>query len=174
MSSFIPARAAARAAVALSLVALSLVALAVPASAHVTIPEGTVEGGGEGAVIHLRVPHGCEGQPTDSVEVQIPEGVVNVTPEAVAGWTVYTNSVATEPYDLDGATLTERTSVVRWSGGTSPTTSTLTSASWPSSPMRVACSRSPSCSTAARRRSPGSRSPAPARTPSLSSGRRPP
>src|SRR5262245_5182379 len=96
---------------------LPLLALSVPVSAHVTIPEGQVPGGGEGAVIHLRVPHGCEGAPTDSIEVQIPTGVIGVTPEAVPGWTVETETEATDPYELYGTTLTERTSVVRWTGG---------------------------------------------------------
>jgi uncharacterized protein YcnI len=108
------ARIGARAALVAS---LPLLAIALPASAHVTIPEGQVPGGGEGAVIHLRIPHGCEGAATDAIEVQIPEGVIGVTPEAVPGWTVETETVATDPYELYGATLTERTSVVRWSGG---------------------------------------------------------
>jgi uncharacterized protein YcnI len=96
---------------------LPLLAIALPVTAHVTIPEGQVPGGGEGAVIHLRVPHGCEGAATDTVEVQIPEGVIGVTPEAVPGWTVEAETVTTDPYQLYGATLTERTSVVRWTGG---------------------------------------------------------
>jgi uncharacterized protein YcnI len=94
-----------------------LLAVVAPASAHVTIPDGVVVGGGDGAVIHVRVPHGCEGASTDTLEVQIPEGVIGVTPEAVPGWTVETEAVETEPYELYGSTLTERTSVVRWTGG---------------------------------------------------------
>jgi uncharacterized protein YcnI len=54
---------------------------------------------------------------TDRLEVRIPEGVIGVTPEAVPGWTVETETVETEPYELYGSTLTERTSVVRWTGG---------------------------------------------------------
>jgi uncharacterized protein YcnI len=94
-----------------------LLTVAAPAAAHVYIPESAVVGGGEGAVIHLRIPHGCEGVATDRLEVQIPEGVIGVTPQAVPGWTVETVSVETEPYELYGSTLTERTSVVRWTGG---------------------------------------------------------
>jgi uncharacterized protein YcnI len=102
------------------LVTVALLAIAVPASAHVIVAEEEVVGGGEGAVIHFRVPHGCEGAATDAIEVQIPEGIIGVTPEAVPGWTVETESVETEPYELYGSTLTERVSVVRWSGGTLP------------------------------------------------------
>jgi uncharacterized protein YcnI len=99
--------------------AVAALALAVPASAHITIPEGEVPSGGS-AVIHLRVPHGCEGAPTDTVEVRIPDGVVSGQPEHIPGWTEETEMVESEPYERFGETLTERVGVIRWSGGSLP------------------------------------------------------
>lgn len=36
----------------------------------------------------FRVPHGCEGKPTNVVRVQIPEGVIAVKPMPKPGWTL--------------------------------------------------------------------------------------
>jgi uncharacterized protein YcnI len=71
-------------------------------------------------VIHLRVPHGCEGAATDTLEVQIPDGVVSAQPEYVPGWTIETEMVESEPYERFGETLTERVGVIRWIGGELP------------------------------------------------------
>ncbi len=66
-----------------------LMAIAVPASAHVEIIDGSaVVGGGEGTQITFRVPHGCAGAATDTIEVKIPDGVTDVKPRQLAGWTV--------------------------------------------------------------------------------------
>ena len=52
-----------------------MLAVALPASAHTTIIDGAaVPGGGHGTQISFRVGHGCDGAPTDTIEVQIPEG----------------------------------------------------------------------------------------------------
>jgi uncharacterized protein YcnI len=95
------------------------VALAAPTLGHVSIAEGEV-GSGSTSVIHLRVPHGCEGASTDTIEVRVPDGVVGAQPEYVPGWTVETETIASEPYERFGETLTERVGVVRWSGGDLP------------------------------------------------------
>lgn len=104
---------------ALLTAAVATLAVALPASAHITIPEGSVPSGGS-AVIHLRVPHGCDGAPTDTIEVQLPDGVVSGQPEYIPGWTVETEMVESEPYERSGETLTERVGVIRWSGGSLP------------------------------------------------------
>ena len=100
-----------------------LAAMALPASAHVGIIDGdAVPGGGHGSVITLRIGHGCEGAATDSIEVRIPEGVTNVRPEWVPGWTIETESRAGSQASAapdvsaghDGAT---EVGIVRWSGG---------------------------------------------------------
>jgi uncharacterized protein YcnI len=98
---------------------VATIAVALPASAHITIPEGSVPAGGS-AVIHFRVPHGCDGAPTDTIEVQLPDGVVSGQPEYIPGWTVETEMVESEPYERFGETLTERVGVIRWSGGSLP------------------------------------------------------
>lgn len=78
--------------------------------------EQVVEAGGGRTAVHLRILGGCEGQAIDRVELTIPEAVVGVAPEAVAGWTVETDRVATEPYEVFGTTLAERVGTVRWIG----------------------------------------------------------
>jgi uncharacterized protein YcnI len=98
---------------------VATLAVALPAAAHITIPEGEVPSGGS-SVIHFRVPHGCEGAATDTVEVQLPDGVVSGQPEFIPGWTVETETVESEPYERFGETLTERVGVIRWSGGELP------------------------------------------------------
>jgi uncharacterized protein YcnI len=94
--------------------------LAAPAAAHVTANPATAPSDGF-AVIAFRVPHGCEGSPTTSLTVQIPEGVVNVKPEAVAGWQVATKiGQYAEPVELFGEQVTEGVKEVTWSGGSLP------------------------------------------------------
>lgn len=97
----------------------TLVAFAVPAFAHVATDPSSVEAGAS-ARVGFRIPHGCEGAPTDTVEIQIPEGVISVKPQFKAGWTVEVEQVDTAPYELWGKTLTTRVGVVRWSGGSLP------------------------------------------------------
>ena len=109
-----------RAASALAVLALLLVS-AMPVAAHATVPDGSdIPQGGDGAVIHVRIPHGCNGAQTDTVSVQLPDGVVNAKPEALAGWKVATERVTSAPYTLWGTTYTDRVGVVTWSGGSLP------------------------------------------------------
>ncbi|MBX3028952.1 MAG: YcnI family protein [Chloroflexi bacterium] len=106
-----------------------LLTLAVPASAHVSIIDGSaVVGGGHGTQITFRVPHGCAGAPTDTIEVLIPEGVTSVQPKWMAGWTIETEPRATAGTptpegttgpDSHGEATTE-VGLVRWTGGPLP------------------------------------------------------
>ena len=94
--------------------------LAVPtsAAAFATIPEDEVfarEGRRE--LIHVRIQEGCDDVATDRVEVEIPEGVLAVIPQAVPGWTATTETIETEPYEIFGQEVTERVSRVLWTGG---------------------------------------------------------
>ncbi|HZG27652.1 MAG TPA: DUF1775 domain-containing protein [Ensifer sp.] len=104
-----------------STLALTLACIiAGPAFAHVTLEkqEATV-GGGYKAV--FRVPHGCKGQATSSIRVQIPEGVVNAKPMPKAGWTLekvkgkYANTY--KPY---GHEVSEGVKEIEWKGGNLP------------------------------------------------------
>lgn len=107
-----------------------LVAVAVPASAHVFVVESQIVGGGFGTEITIRVPHGCDGAATTSLEVQIPAGVTSVKPKLMAGWTI--DVVSTPPVlpsMAPDASFTDEqmdamkapvVSSIKWSGGTLP------------------------------------------------------
>ena len=92
-----------------------LLAGAAPASAHVSPTPSEVPAGGFTAV-GLTVGHGCEASPTTSVQIQVPDAILNVTPAIVPGWDV---EVATEPLDepvegSHGEQITERESMVTY------------------------------------------------------------
>ena len=97
-----------------------LAALSVPAFAHITleVPEA-VAGSTYKAV--LRVPHGCDGNATVAIKVQIPEGFISVKPMPKAGWTLSTTKGAyAKGYDLYGAQVTEGVTEISWTGGNLP------------------------------------------------------
>ncbi len=66
----------------------------------------------------FRVPHGCEGKPTNVVRVQIPEGVIAVKPMPKPGWTLerVTGAYA-NTYDYHGTPVKEGVKEVLWKGG---------------------------------------------------------
>jgi uncharacterized protein YcnI len=100
------------------LAAAGILLLAGPAAAHI---EPTVESAPAGGYLtfSLQVPHGCGEGGTNKLEVQIPDGIDSVTPGVVPGWTIARTVVPLDPPvdDGEGGQLTERTSVVTWSGG---------------------------------------------------------
>ena len=79
-----------------------LMASSTAAFAHVTSSEEPVVSGGRTPVT-FRFDHGCAGQPTTSLRVQIPPGVTDVVAEDPPGWT---STVSTEE--------------IRWQGGSIP------------------------------------------------------
>ncbi|HEX7131432.1 MAG TPA: YcnI family protein [Iamia sp.] len=89
--------------------------LAVPASAHITVDTGSVPAGGFTAVT-LTVPHGCEESPTSEIAVEIPESILNASPQVVAGWEAETTiTELDEPVTSShGDEVTERISEVTW------------------------------------------------------------
>ena len=91
--------------------------MASSASAHVTLEnrQATI-GAGYKAV--FAVPHGCAGSATIKIRVQIPEGVIAVKPVPKPGWNVeaITGKYAAA-YDYQGASISEGTKEVVWSGG---------------------------------------------------------
>jgi uncharacterized protein YcnI len=112
-----------------------MVAGALPASA-VNIPEGGAVTPDSVFLFHFRVIEGCEGLPTDELEVTIPEGVTNPKPEAVAGWDVEIEDPAAMDEEMDEVETEESEEaeasddaaedgdedefepiVVRWAGG---------------------------------------------------------
>ena len=100
------------------LAAVGLLALAAPASAHIS-PSISEAPAGSYAKFDLRVPHGCEEAATTKIEVEIPEGINSVTPQVVTGWTIERTIVPLDPPvdDGHGGQITERTSVITWTGG---------------------------------------------------------
>jgi uncharacterized protein YcnI len=86
-------------------VAVLVLGIAAPAAAHV---EPTIEEAPAGGYVTfaLTVPHGCDGAGTTKLEVQMPEGIDEPTPQFLPGWDVSVD-------DSDGV-------VVTWEGGPLP------------------------------------------------------
>lgn len=97
----------------IGLAAAAVALSAAPASAHVTIREPE-HAAGEYTVLTFQNGHGCEGSPTTTVEIQIPESIVDVTPTRHAFYDVAVETEALpEPVEgSHGEQITERESVV--------------------------------------------------------------
>lgn len=104
-----------------ALASAMIIALVQPAAAHASleVKEAKV-GSGYKAVIN--VPHGCEGQSTTEVSIDIPEGVIAVKPMPKAGWKLSLEKGAyARTYDFyHGAKKSEGVKRVTWSGGDLP------------------------------------------------------
>jgi len=90
--------------------AAAIITVSSPVSAHAGIQlyGAKATAGGYGAFF-VRIPHGCEKQATDIVEVSIPAGFASVRPQLIAGWTAETIK--------DAAGIV---TAVKWSGGSLP------------------------------------------------------
>lgn len=99
----------------------SLALLATSASAHVSLEKGEAEIG-KGYKAVLKVPHGCDGQPTIAVTLDIPEGYIGVKPMPKAGWKTETarSAYAASYAYYHGAVLEDGVTSVTWSGGELP------------------------------------------------------
>jgi uncharacterized protein YcnI len=94
--------------------------LATAASAHVTLETSKAPAGGFYKAV-LRVPHGCDGAATVAIRVQIPVGVMQTKPMPKPGWQLDTVvKQLDQPYDYDGARITEEVREIAWSGGDLP------------------------------------------------------
>jgi hypothetical protein len=94
--------------------------VSLPALAHSTleVTEAPANSTYKGVV---RVPHGCKGESTRTLRVQIPEGVIDVKPMPKAGWTLsVTRAPYAKPYDLYGKPVAEGAKEIVWSGGELP------------------------------------------------------
>jgi periplasmic copper chaperone A len=104
--------------IALSSAALGagvLLALAAPlsASAHVSVSASSTAAGSY-SVLTFSVGHGCDGSPTTTVAISLPESIVTATPTVNPNWTI---TKVTEPLDEpiaedDGDSITERVSQI--------------------------------------------------------------
>lgn len=94
-----------------ALAAGTLLALAAPlaASAHIDIDPSSTAAGSY-AVLSFALPHGCDGSPTTSISISIPESVVSVTPTVNPDWTVAKTAVdlAKPITDAEGNTISTR------------------------------------------------------------------
>lgn len=112
-------RALARTAVIGLAAATAVLAFNAPASAHVTVtPTGT--DAGSYTVLTFSVGHGCDGEATTAVAIQIPEPLNAVTPTVNPGWDlekVYTE-LAEPVVDNHGNEISERVGEVRYTAHT--------------------------------------------------------
>lgn len=102
------------------ILAAALALAAGPALAHVTLEQAEASAGGTYKAV-FRVPHGCEGKPTVTVKVKIPEGFIGVKPMPKPGWTLSkVRGKYAKTYELFGTPTSEGVTEVSWSGGSLP------------------------------------------------------
>ena len=90
---------------------------ATSAFAHVTFEVGEAHVGASYKAV-LRVPHGCEGKPTHTVRIQVPEGFIGVKPMPKAGWSLEkVRGDYERSYTLHGSEVKEGVKEIIWSGG---------------------------------------------------------
>jgi len=90
------------------------------ASAHVTLEKSEAAVGSTYKAV-LRVPHGCDGKPTNVVRLRLPQGYYAVKPMPKPGWTLEKVIGKYEtPYNNHGTEMTEGVTEVVWSGGNLP------------------------------------------------------
>ena len=96
--------------------AAAFLALSSPALAHVSFENAQAAPNSTYKAV-LRIPHGCDGQPTLKVRVRIPEGIVAVKPMPKAGWTLETTKGAyVRAYQVHGEAVSEGVTDIVWSG----------------------------------------------------------
>ncbi|SCW58583.1 hypothetical protein SAMN02927900_02957 [Rhizobium mongolense subsp. loessense] len=87
------------------------------AQAHVTFldPEAPQE---KTFLLTLQVPHGCDGKPTNEVQVKLPEGFVFAKPQPKAGWELEViKGDYQKTYDNHGTKVKSGPVEIRWKGG---------------------------------------------------------
>jgi periplasmic copper chaperone A len=102
------------------LAAISMLLAPSPSWAHATFETGEAKADTTYKGV-LRVPHGCNGQATHTVRIQIPEGVIAVKPMPKPGWTLTTTTgTYTKTYDYFGTPTSSGVTEIIWSGGSLP------------------------------------------------------
>ncbi|WP_417455995.1 YcnI family protein [Kordiimonas sp.] len=98
-------------------------AMTVPVKAHVVLSETEAKPGAY-FFTFLRVGHGCDGEATESLTVDIPTGIYSAKPQPKAGWDVeiIREDLPAPVVGPHGKMLTDRVARVRWSGGSLPDT----------------------------------------------------
>lgn len=91
-----------------------------PALSHASLEQAEAAAGSSYRAV-IRIGHGCEGEATRTLRVDLPEGFYNAKPMPKAGWTLETVKGAyAAPFDNHGTPMTEGTRAVIWSGGDLP------------------------------------------------------
>lgn len=86
-----------------------------PALAHATVTPKQVAPGY--AKIVVNIGHGCDGQATKSVRVDIPEGFAAAKPMPKAGWTIeIEKGDYAHPYKMHGKSVSSGTTAITWKG----------------------------------------------------------
>jgi uncharacterized protein YcnI/copper(I)-binding protein len=99
------------------LTAMAVIALQSSAFAHITLATGETRASTYYKAV-FQVPHGCDGAATQSIRIQIPEGVIGVKPMPKPGWTLnVTRGAYAKSYQSHGKAVTEGPKEVVWSGG---------------------------------------------------------
>ena len=99
-------------AAALALTAASVVT----ALAHAGLEKSEAPAGSYKAVVS--VPHGCDGQATHTVRIDLPEGFIGAKPMPKAGWQLAIGKGDyAKPYKLHGREISSGARAVTWSGG---------------------------------------------------------
>lgn len=86
-------------------------------TAHASLEQETATSGSSYRGV-LRITHGCNGSPTVTVRVRLPEGVTRTKPMPKPGWELEAVVVKLEtPYERNDALITEDVAELIWSGG---------------------------------------------------------
>lgn len=103
-----------------ALAATTFIASTSLAFAHASVSPGEAANGST-VRLAVSVPHGCDGAPTDTVVLKLPEGFVSAKPQAKAGWSIeVTKGDYQQSYEVHGKPVTSGALEVRWSGGALP------------------------------------------------------
>lgn len=106
-----------------SLTALAVTALIASTSmafAHAGLSPSEAANGST-VKLAFAIPHGCDGAPTDTVTLKLPEGFVSAKPKAKAGWTIeVTQGNYQQAYEVHGEPVTSGALAIKWSGGALP------------------------------------------------------
>lgn len=115
MHTFLPRVAAALVAV------VAVLAVAPAASAHVSPFPSTAAAGGY-TTVELQIPHGCEGQATKVVSVQLRDDITSVKAQAVPGWQVsYDRQPLAEPIQPEhGDPISDYVASITWTATGEP------------------------------------------------------
>jgi periplasmic copper chaperone A len=102
----------------IAIAAVALCAALSPfAFAHVTLDQPAGQAGTYHKLV-FRVGHGCDGSPTRSVTVMMPESVIGAKPMPKAGWKLTTvQGKLSVPQESHGKAITTAVREITWTGG---------------------------------------------------------